>query len=169
MYIGTDDVCYCYDIDTESLEELQFDYSTEVNHRMETRKIYFLETIDNIFDTDMTDRHPTNCLIYYCNNNLFVIPKDSWDTEVVAITYVNNMYYVLTTSGDVYKYNSKFEPNGIITTISIPRDISYVDNVLLLSYDDMLTTDFTTRNQYNGFAVNTIAKDGVITQNILNR
>lgn len=169
LYIGTDDVCYCYDIDTESLEELQFDYSTEVNHRMETRKIYFLEAIDNIFDTDMTDRHPTNCLIYYCNNNLFVIPKDSWDTEVVAITYVNNMYYVLTTSGDVYKYNSKFEPNGIITTISIPRDISYVDNVLLLSYDDMLTTDFTTRNQYNGFAVNTVAKDGVITQNILNR
>lgn len=170
IYLGTTTDNLCYNIDTNELEEFVYNYEVLVNNRIEKHKIYLLDNLEYMFDNhDIENKTPSNCVIYYCNNNLFFVPKDYFDSEVVGITYTNSIYYVLTSSGYIYKYDIDFKFLGIISSTMIPKDIGHVENLLLVLYDETLTTDSITKSSYDCFLTNYETRNGIIKRNLLNK
>ena len=74
IYLGTTTDNLCYNIDTNELEEFVYNYEVLVNNRIEKHKIYLLDNLEYMFDNhDIENKTPSNCVIYYCNNNFVML------------------------------------------------------------------------------------------------
>ena len=166
IYFSTyGDSNYIYDIPTDTVEPINYNYTKVVNSRTETHKVYYLMCLNNLFQDDTTpDAERKDCFVLKLNNKYFYIPYKY--SDIYSAVYLNDHYYFLTTDKIVYKLDNDFNIISIIKSkLDVPDygntivDILAVDHLLIMRntrhnivtyppYDDyVITTDVTPQDR----------------------